>query len=689
MLPKIITMHRLSIIYTLFLLISGCFSLLAQQNATSDKIVIDGKKYILYTAVSGDSPYSIARKFGISPEELKKANPDILEKLNSGQKVRIPTAANGNAPSAVNGLQNDDDRFFIFYSVRKKETVFSIAKKNNVTPEDIYRNNSRAKEGIKEGDVLKIPKPQALSVESKNSTNKFQEPIKHVVKRKESLFSIAREYNTTQEEILKMNPTISGNISKGTILTIPAASAPQSFTPNKPDRSEKFKEYRIVNGDNFFQLEKRFGISQSELMKLNPALSNGFNVGMLIKIPTRESVETKTPQTTDIKPNTDQKTDYNSVSSTPFTYKNQNKTFQIGLFLPFCQNLSDSTGISQRTVSFLEFYSGVLLATEKLTEAGMKLKLFVYDTFQDTKVVERLVKNPEFLSFDLIIGPVYPANQKTVAELSAKNRIPMVSPLSSDSRFVSATPGYFQINPGKKLRLASTADYIVSRFKGQNIIVLNQGGISGDVKLIFDRLNQKPGIGNVRQYNILAEGTSGLEGMLSADKENIIVLANENEADVSVAITRLNTISKSNKITVIGLQEYTKMQSIDIEYLHNIRLHYLSPYFIDYSNPKVITFIEKYRSSYNSEPTQYSFQGYDIALNFIGALGKSGKNFPETNPTAGVDLLQADYHFQKASDFGGYMNKTFYVIEYTDSYEVRSAAKIDGPNLTSSGNGSN
>ena len=689
MLPKITTTYRLSIIYTLFLLISGCFSLLAQQNATSDKIVIDGKKYTLYTAVSGDSPYSIARKFGISPEELKKANPDILEKLNSGQKVRIPAAANGNAPSVVNGLQNDDDRFFIFYSVRKKETVFSIAKKNNVTPEDIYRNNSRAKEGIKEGDVLKIPKPQALSVESKNSTNKFQEPIKHVVKRKESLFSIAREYNTTQEEILKMNPTISGNISKGTILTIPAASAPQSFTPNKPDRSEKFKEYRIVNGDNFFQLEKRFGISQSELMKLNPALSSGFNVGMLIKIPVRESVETKTPQTTDIKPNTDQKTDYNSVSSTPFAYKNQNKTFQIGLFLPFCQNLSDSTGISQRTVSFLEFYSGVLLATEKLTEAGMKLKLFVYDTFQDTKVVERLVRNPEFLSFDLIIGPVYPANQKTVAELSAKNRIPMVSPLSSDSRFVSATPGYFQINPGKKLRLASTADYIVSRFKGQNIIVLNQGGISGDVKLIFDRLNQKPGIGNVRQYNILAEGTSGLEGMLSADKENIIVLANENEADVSVAITRLNTISKSNKITVIGLQEYTKMQSIDIEYLHNIRLHYLSPYFIDYSNPKVNTFIEKYRSSYNSEPTQYSFQGYDIALNFIGALGKSGKNFAETNPTAGADLLQADYHFQKASDFGGYMNKTFYVIEYTDSYEVRSAAKIDGSNLTSSGNGGN
>jgi ABC-type branched-subunit amino acid transport system substrate-binding protein len=120
------------------------------------------------------------------------------------------------------------------------------------------------------------------------------------------------------------------------------------------------------------------------------------------------------------------------------------------------------------------------------------------------------------------------------------------------------------------------------------------------------------------------------------------------------------------------------MQSIDIEYLHNLKLHYIAPYFIDYGNPVVNSFVENYRTAFNCEPTQYSFQGYDIALHFISSLGKSGRSFIATNPISGVDLLQADYSFQKLSDLGGYMNKTLYVIEYTDGYEVRSAGKIQG-----------
>lgn len=257
-----------------------------------------------------------------------------------------------------------------------------------------------------------------------------------------------------------------------------------------------------------------------------------------------------------------------------------------------------------------------------------------------------------------------------------QNFIPMISPLSADSRFVSTTPGYYLINPGRKLRLASTAEYISANFSGQNIIMLNHGAESADEKYLLSRLNQKTGTGRVKQYNILTEESSGLEELLKADKENIFILAEDNEANVSVSMTRLNTISKSHKIKVIGLQEYTKMKSIDVEYLHNTNLHYLAPYFIDYGNPKVNTFIERYRTAYNSEPTQYSFQGYDIGLYFISSLGKPGRIFkgPVSNP--GVDLLQAEYNFQKPSPYGGHINRTLYVIEYTNSYEIRSFEKI-------------
>lgn len=674
---KTIISRTISVISTAFLLISFCFILSAQNKTATEKVLIGGKKYTLYTALSGDSPFSIARKFGITLDELNSANPEIKGQLNLGQTVKIPATISETKPQQVTGLQNDesDDRRFIYHSVRRKETVFSIAQKSNITSEDIYRFNPQARDGIKVGDVLKIPKPQISVKESNANTNETQQPIKHVVGRKETLFSIARQYNTTPDEILKLNPAIKGILSKGTILIIPKPSS-LSSSAEKQKEGSKFNEYKIENGDNYFQLEKRFGINETELKQLNPSLKDGFKAGTIIRIPSKESAIDKKSQTID------------SLKNYPVDlHPDNNKTFQIGIFLPFCQNLNDSSGIVPKTASFLEFYSGVLLATEKITEAGMKVKLYTYDTYHDNKTVEKLVKKPEFLSLDLIIGPVYPENQKIIAELSAKNHIPMISPLSSDSRFVATTPGYYQINPGKKLRLSGTADYIADKFAGQNIIVLNHGTNSGDVKLIIDKLNQKPGAGKFRQFNILAGGTAGLEEMLKADKENIIVLVEGNEANVSVAMTRLNTISKSNKITVIGLQEYTKMQSIDIEYLHNTRLHYLSPYFIDYGNPKVNTFIGKYRAAYNSEPTQYSFQGYDITLHFLASLAMSGKSFPDYNQSPGVNLLQADYNFQKASDFGGYMNRNFYIIEYTDNYEVKSAGRILGATVTDSRDG--
>ena len=595
------------------------------------------------------------------------------------------------------GKATDEVKKYAYYVAWKGETAFSIARKFNQTLEDFFKNNPQSKQGIHEGDELKIHVPFSFRPDEK--LNKSPQRLKYVVGRSETLYAIAKMFNTTQEEILNVNPLLKGVLSKGAVLNIPLSAGLVASTSKTAEIS--FGKYTIVKGDNYYQLQKRFGVSQTELEQLNPALKNGFKSGMVIQLPAKivtdvaTVADTSSPKTLppSNKPSPSGET---AVAKRDFEHVNKvkemaeipsannsegavvNKTFKIGVYLPFCQNLNDSARSSQHTNSFLEFYSGVLLATEKLTANGMKVKLFVYDTYRDSDVVNKLVKKPEFLSLDLIIGPVYPKDQKIVAELSTKNFIPMVSPLSPESRFVLTTPGYYLINPGRKLRLASTADYISENFFGQNIILLNHGVDSDDERFLLNRLNKKPGTQKVKQYNILSEEASGLEEQLKTDKENIFILAEENEANVSVAMTRLNTISKTHKITVIGLQEYTKMQSIDIEYLHNTNLHYLAPYFIDYGNSKVNSFIEKYRSAYGSEPTQYSFQGYDIAFYFISSLGQSGRVFRGTNSNPGVDLLQAEYNFQKPSPFGGFINRTLYVIEYTNSFEIHSVGKIRG-----------
>ena len=437
------------------------------------------------------------------------------------------------------------------------------------------------------------------------------------------------------------------------------------------------EEYTLVSGDNYYQLKQRLGYSQSDLEELNPILKEGFKAGLVIRLPTKRSVEPVREKEIAIQP--DKKEDLVTplplVNSEPFMSKTSTN-FNVGVFLPYCQNQSDSIRTVQHSTNFLEFYSGILLADEKLTASGMKIKLHVYDTCLDSMILNEIVKRAEFYSLDLVIGPVYPSEQTSIAPLCFKNHIPMVSPLSSDSRFVSSTPGYYQINPGKKLRLTTTADYISTNFSDQNIIMIRHADGSGDDKFLFDRLISKLGSAKVHQSIIATEDGAALEARLKDDVDNIFVLAEVNEADVSVAMTRLNTLSKTHRIKVIGLQEYIKMQSIDIEYFHNTNLHYLAASFIDFENTSVIRFIGKYRSEYGAEPSQYSFQGYDIALHFIGSLGKPAIKFLTSDTDS--ELLQTTYRFEKPAAIGGFINRSLYVIEYTPGFEVRNIAELEG-----------
>ena len=98
----------ISIYYILFLIISTSVSLQAQNKISDEKVMINGKKYTLYMAVSGDSPVSIARKFGLTLSELTSANPEILDRMNSGSMIKIPVEEPENQVQQQNGLQKGD-----------------------------------------------------------------------------------------------------------------------------------------------------------------------------------------------------------------------------------------------------------------------------------------------------------------------------------------------------------------------------------------------------------------------------------------------------------------------------------------------------------------------------------------------------------------------------------------------------
>jgi len=207
-----------------------------------------GVDYFLYTVVSGDSLYSIASKYGISVDTLKTYNNLTSNVLNIGQVLRIPGVTSNN------GVIN--------YVVVSGDSLYSIARKYNTTVDAIKSLNNLISNNLSIGQIIKIP--------SSISSNDY---ITYVVVSGDSLYAIARKYNTTVDEIKSLNNLTSNNLSIGQILKIPSSIS-----------SNDYITYVVVSGDSLYAIARKYNTTVDEIKSLNNLVSNSLSIGQVLKI---------------------------------------------------------------------------------------------------------------------------------------------------------------------------------------------------------------------------------------------------------------------------------------------------------------------------------------------------------------------------------------------------------------------
>ncbi len=143
-----------------------------------------------YTVQKGDSLYSIAKKYGISVDELKKANGLTTNNLSLGQKLVIPE---------VKGE--------IGYVVKAGDSLYNIAKKYGISVDELKKTNGLTTNTLTVGQELVIPET------SKSRT--------YTVKSGDSLYSIADKFGVSVSNLKKVNNLTSNLLSIGQILVIP------------------------------------------------------------------------------------------------------------------------------------------------------------------------------------------------------------------------------------------------------------------------------------------------------------------------------------------------------------------------------------------------------------------------------------------------------------------------------------
>ena len=110
--------------------------------------------------------------------------------------------------------------------------------------------------------------------------------------------------------------------------------------------------------------------------------------------------------------------------------------------------------------------------------------------------------------------------------------------------------------------------------------------------------------------------------------------------------------------------------TIEVNNLHNTRLHTSLSYYVDYEEDDVKDFVRKYRALYSAEPTPYAFQGYDVATYFFRMYSEHGKGWAEALGADSASMLQTEFKFRKESPEGGYVNTGVRRIIYGPDYSV-------------------
>ena len=216
----------------------------------------------IYVVKKGDSLWSIAKKYGVSVDELKRINKLSSNLLSVGQTLKIKGDSN---------INND------LYIVKAGDTLYGIASRYGISVDELKSYNNLTSNSLSIGQQLYIPTGQI--VEDIVSTDYDS----YIVKSGDTIYSIANKYGVSPNSIRDLNNLSSDTIIVGQRLLIPISS-------DVIDTDViNYIDYRIVSGDTLYSIGNRYGVSVDELKRVNNLSNNNLSVGQVIKIPIEDT----------------------------------------------------------------------------------------------------------------------------------------------------------------------------------------------------------------------------------------------------------------------------------------------------------------------------------------------------------------------------------------------------------------
>ena len=222
-----------------------------------------GYKYVplagsdYYVVKKGDTLWSIAKAYGLPVEKLKSLNNLTSNNLTIGDSLIVKDSSEKNDSSS----SADNNKYYI---VKKGDSLYSIARSNNMTVDELKSLNNLT------SNILSIGQRLIISSSSKVSNNVYE------VKKGDTLWSIANNFNVSVNDLKKINNKSNNSLSIGEKLIIPGKSNGENVNTTI---------YTVKSGDNLYSIARRYNVTVNEIKSLNNLTSNLLSIGQKLSIP--------------------------------------------------------------------------------------------------------------------------------------------------------------------------------------------------------------------------------------------------------------------------------------------------------------------------------------------------------------------------------------------------------------------
>lgn len=605
-----------------------------------------------YTVKDGDTLESIAKVFRVSPNDIKEQNPSLQNGLKKGMLIVIPS-------SKVKYYSTKQPSGFRIHIVKDKETLFGLAQQYNISQDDLRRYNiSLYSRDLRKNQEITIP----IYGKEEQAVSKGKEGlVKYVVKPGEGKWRIAQNHGISVQDLEKLNPTMPDPLKEGIEIWVPAnvTATPRLNT----SEGQKMVLYQVEKGEGFMGLERKFNLTQEQLIALNPDLKEGIKLEAQIWIPKENFMEYSATlggisQGTFLDSN-----DYirsnmkpSQVRTLSYVLPFKLKDINEGNFADLKTKLQGD----KLTAIATDFYSGALLAIDSLQKLGFAIEVNVFDSQATAQGVKELSTNEALKKSQVIIGPFVPVAFNKLSEIVQSSSTALLAPLSNKN--IELRPNVFQTVPTTEVQQGKMIYFINKKYPDANIVLLADSKSKDANEKLATSFSEAKIVDNI----------SSIKNALSKEKTNIVFVSSNDVVFLSDVIRILyNTAGLGGKekqynVIMATLDKGDAYDHSSISNTHLSALKFTYPSVNKYAG-ETNGFIRKYNEIYKTSPNRYAFRGFDLTMDAVLRTSLSGDFIAPTSSLNETSYQENKFIYTKnIYKGGGYENQGVYIVRYDD-----------------------